>query len=231
MKTKGIIISNSLKDQVYDYLRDQMGKGKLLPGSLVNLDATSRKLGISKTPLRDALLRLELEGFVTILPRKGVYVKEVTLEDIRDAYQIIGALESTALLSAAGMIEDSHGKEMEELIQGMRSAIEKDDFKTYYALNLDFHDSYIQLCGNDTLIRIIDNHRKRLYDFPFREGYVKAWEEASILEHRQILDLIREERFQEAARYIVEVHWSYSVQEKFIRQYYPQQPAKGKAEA
>ena len=225
MESKGIIISNSLKDQVYQYLRDQMSRGKILPGTLVNLEATSKKLGISKTPLRDALIRLELEGFVTIRPRKGVYVNELTLQDIREAYQIIGALESTALLAAADRMEESHKQALDDLNQGMAQAIQQDDFKAYYARNLDFHNTYIHLCENETLIRTVDNLRKRLYDFPFREGYVKAWEKASILEHQEILDRIREDRYHDAAHYITEVHWSYSVQEKFILQYYPVKPA------
>ncbi|MCG2817221.1 MAG: GntR family transcriptional regulator, partial [Candidatus Aminicenantes bacterium] len=58
----------SLKDQVYDYLRERMKKGELRPGAAINTDETSERLGISKTPLRDALIRLEVEGFVTILP-------------------------------------------------------------------------------------------------------------------------------------------------------------------
>ena len=89
---KNILNLKSLKEQVYEYLREQLHKGKIRPGSFINMDETSRKLGISKTPLRDALIQLEMEGFITILPRKGVYVNVLTLQDIKDYYQVIGAL-------------------------------------------------------------------------------------------------------------------------------------------
>lgn len=68
MAEKGILNLKSLKEQVYEYLRSQMEKGKIRPGSTINMDETSRKLGVSKTPLRDALLQLEMEGFISILP-------------------------------------------------------------------------------------------------------------------------------------------------------------------
>ena len=84
----------SLREQVYQFLRDQMQNGNLLPGASINLNQISRQLGISKTPLRDALIQLECEGFVSILPRKGVIVKATTLRDIRNYYDIIGALEA-----------------------------------------------------------------------------------------------------------------------------------------
>src|SRR4030067_923094 len=100
MVEKPILNIKSLKEQVYDYLREKLRSGEILPGSAINLDETSRKLGVSRTPLRDALLQLESEGFVTIYPRRGVVVNVLSLRDIRNYYQIIGALESTALLQS-----------------------------------------------------------------------------------------------------------------------------------
>ena len=69
------------------------------------MEETSARLGVSKTPLRDALLQLEMEGFVAILPRRKVVVNVLSLEDIKNYYEIIGALESTALLRAFDLLE------------------------------------------------------------------------------------------------------------------------------
>ena len=63
-----------MREQVYEYLRDEISNRKLLPGATININEISRQLGISKTPLRDAIIQLETEGFVTILPRRGVTV-------------------------------------------------------------------------------------------------------------------------------------------------------------
>jgi DNA-binding GntR family transcriptional regulator len=215
-----ILIVKSLKEQVYDYLREQMRAGEILPGSEINLDETSRKLGVSRTPLRDALLQLESEGFVTIYPRRGIIVNTLSLKDIKNYYQIIGALESTALLLASEKIGDREIRNMEELIEGMKKAIGADDFDLYYEKNLALHDVYLASCGNENLARIVKTLKRRLYDFPRQRGFVKEWELASIAEHTVLLELLKQRKTAEAAAFVRDVHWSYRVQERYIDQYY-----------
>jgi DNA-binding GntR family transcriptional regulator len=220
MTEKPIINIKSLKEQVYDYLREQLHNGEILPGSAINLDETSRKLGVSRTPLRDALLQLESEGFVTIYPRRGVIVNILSLQDIKDYYQIIGALESTAVLQAFDRIGEAEIQKMEEIIEAMKRAIESDDFDLYYEKNLALHDVYLTSCGNENLVRIVRTLKRRLYDFPRQRGFVKEWELASIAEHTELLQLLKQRKAAEAAAYVRDVHWSYQVQERYISQYY-----------
>ena len=222
MREKSILNLKSLKDQVYEYLRIQMEKGELRPGSFVNMEETSRKLGISKTPLRDALLQLEMENFVTIIPRRGVVVNPLTLKDIKNYYEIIGSLESQALLSAFRRLKKKDVERMFRLNQEMAEAIEEGNFNLYYQKNLKFHDVFLSKCGNEMLVRIVTNLKKRLYDFPRQEGFVKEWEETSIKEHAQLLELIDQGKKTEAVNFIRDVHWSFDVQEKFIKKYYKQ---------
>ncbi len=216
----------SLKEQVYEYLREQMRTGAILPGSVIDMEETSAKLGVSKTPLRDALLQLEMEGFVTILPRRKVVVNVLSEEDIRNYYDIIGALESVALLKAFDRLAPADVAAMQALNDAMKTAIEANDFDAYYAKNLAFHDVFLGLCGNANLVRIVNTLKKRLYDFPRSKGFVKEWEEASIGEHQGLVDLIREGRRLDAANHIRDVHWSFRVQERFVKRYYAQ-AAKG----
>ncbi|MFW6140038.1 MAG: GntR family transcriptional regulator [Acidobacteriota bacterium] len=224
MKKKTILNLVSLKDQVYEYIRHQMKVGELRPGSIIDMNATSRKLGISRTPLRDALIRLEMEGFVSILPRRGVVVNTLTVQDIKEFYQILGALENTAILTASSYFSKRETERMEKLNDQMSKAIEKDDFDAYYESNLKFHDIYLKLSGNKTLRKTADILKKRLYDFPRREGYIKEWEETSIKEHEKFIQLMAQKKYQEAADFIRDVHWSFEVQEKYIRQYYSENP-------
>ena len=222
MARKNILILKSLKEQVYEYLREQMEKGEIRPGSSINMEETSKILGVSKTPLRDALLQLEMESFVSILPRRGVVVNSLTLQDIKESYEIIGALESTALLCAFEKMKTSDVKKLRTLNMEMKEAIKRDNFNLYYAKNLKFHDTFLNLCGNLNLVKIVNNLKRRLYDFPRQEGFVKRWEESSIGEHKELVDLIEQGRREEAARFIRDVHWSYRVQEKFIKEFYRQ---------
>ena len=220
MDEKPVLNVKSLKSQVYEYLRDQMRRGDILPGSVIDMEETSQKLGVSKTPLRDALLQLEMEHFVTILPRRKVVVNVLTVQDIRNYYQIIGALESTALLAGFDKIGAAEIEAMGELNAGMKEAIEQNDFDLYYERNLAFHNSFLTPCGNAYLIEIVNVLKKRLYDFPRQKGFVKEWEATSVGEHARLLEAIRERRLLDAANFIRDVHWSFEVQEKFIEQYY-----------
>lgn len=220
MDTKPILNIKSLKEQVYEYLRERMRTGQLLPGAVIDMEETSRTLGVSKTPLRDALLQLEMEDFVTILPRRKIVVNTLTITDVKNYYEIIGALESTALLAAFDRLREEDFRLMEKMNEGMKKAIDADDFDLYYERNLKFHGIFLDLCGNASLARIVNRLKRRLYDFPRPKGFVKEWEEASIGEHRRLLDLIRHGKKDEAAAWVRDVHWSFQVQEKYVNEYY-----------
>jgi DNA-binding GntR family transcriptional regulator len=218
---KPLLNLKSLKEQVYEYLREQMRHGQLLPGSAIDMEETSKKLGVSKTPLRDALLQLETEDFVTIRPRRMIVVNTLDETDIRNYYEIIGALESMALLKASERMTPADFDRMQALNEGMKTAIEAGDFDAYYEKNLAFHNTFVGLCGNVSLAKMVNNLKKRLYDFPRPQGFVKEWEEASIGEHQALVDLLRAGRSRDAADHIRDVHWSFEVQERFVRMYYP----------
>src|SRR4030066_239906 len=221
MDGKPVLNVKSLKEQVYEYLREQMRRGGILPGSAIDMEETSKKRGVTKTPLRDALLQLEMEDFVTILPRRMIIVNSLTECDIRNYYEIIGSLESMALLKAFDGLKASAIDAMQRLNDGMKEAIAANDFDLYYERNLAFHNIFLNFCGNDSLVKLVNNLKKRLYDFPRPKGFVKEWEESSILEHQALLDLLHKGRGQAAANHVRDVHWSFKVQEGFVRKYYP----------
>jgi DNA-binding GntR family transcriptional regulator len=219
-KTRGQLVIRSLKEQVYDYLRQQFQQRRLQPGETIHLDDTARMLGVSRTPLRDALIQLEGEGFVTISPRRGIFVNPLPLDEIREFYQVIGALESAALVDAFPRLGAAGIGRMNDLNGRMGKAIADGDFDLFYARNLEFHGTFLELCGNGNLTRIVGNLKKRLYDFPQQRPWIKEWEQASILEHQEIVDRLAAGDPQAAARLLRDVHWSFAVQEKFIRRYY-----------
>ncbi len=220
MEKRPILNVKSLKEQVYGYLREQMRTGVLRPGSVIDMEETSGRLGVSKTPLRDALLLLEMEGFVSILPRRKVIVNPLTLQDIRDFYEILGALEATALGAAFDRLGEAELSLMETLNAEMKQAIDQDDFDLYYEKNLAFHNVFLNLSGNGYLKKTVNTLKKRLYDFPRQAGFVKEWEQASIGEHADLVAQIRRGSAREAVAQIRAVHWSFAVQEKFIVKYY-----------
>ncbi len=220
MEQHSVLNVKSLKEQVYEYLHEQMRTGVLRPGSVIDMEETSIRLGVSKTPLRDALLLLETEGFVSVLPRRKIIVNPLTVQDIKDFYEILGALEATALSASFGRLGDADLAQMEALNAVMKRAVERRDFDMYYDNNVEFHNVFVNLSGNAYLKKTVDTLKKRLYEFPRQVGFVKEWEQASIAEHAALVDCLRRRDLHEAVAQIREVHWSFAVQERYIIQYY-----------
>lgn len=218
-KTASIFEIRSLREQVYEYLRNEMYHGRLEPGSFINLNEISQRLGISKTPLRDALIQLECEGFVSILPRRGVLVKKLTIEDVRNILEVVGALESAVIMSVFDKIGSKHIQRLEALNSKMIAAVEREDFDTYYRLNIDFHDVFLDLNENGDLQRIVTPLKQRLYDFP-RRTYIKEWELINCGEHQKLIDFIKAGKPAQAVKLWRDSHWSFKAYEKFIRRFY-----------
>ncbi|OHD16165.1 MAG: hypothetical protein A2087_10345 [Spirochaetes bacterium GWD1_61_31] len=209
-----------LREQVYAFLKAGLNDGALKPGRFLDLNAIGKELNLSRTPLRDALIRLEVEGFIIIHPRRGVMVKPIEITEIRDTYQIIGALEASALLEVAGQLKRHDIETMGRMNAAMQHSLAYDDFAAYYRKNVSFHDIYLAKSGNNWLLNTVHRCKERLYDFPRRTVFLRSWEEASVLEHQVFVDLLLEEQWQKAADFVRDVHWSFSAQERFIKEYY-----------
>ncbi len=218
-RTSGILDVSSLREQVYAYLRAEMNQGRLLPGTFINLKGISSRLGVSTTPLRDAIIQLECEGFVTILPRRGVIVNRLSLEEIRDYLEIVGALESMVIVSVAGRIRTTQISRMERLNEKMVAAIHRRDFDAYYNLNIGFHDVFLELSQNGSLRKVVMPMKQRLYDFP-RRAYITEWELTNCEEHAEFIELLRQGKAREAAALWQERHWSFGHHEHYIRRFY-----------
>ncbi len=217
--TNGLLDVRSLREHVYEYLRAEMHLGRLLPGAFIKLNKIAEKLGVSKTPLRDAIIQLECEGFVTILPRRGVLVNKLSIQDIKNILEILGALESSAIVSVFDKFGPSQITEMKRLNQEMIAAIGIEDFHSYYKLNITFHDVFLNLSENEALKQIIMPLKQRLYDFP-RRTYIKEWELINCQEHDQFIKYIEKGERSQAACIMQDSHWSFGAYEKFIRRFY-----------
>jgi DNA-binding GntR family transcriptional regulator len=210
----------SLRQQVYEVLRQDLNEGALRPGDPIRLDDMAARLGISRTPLREALLQLELEGFVVIKPRSGIRVRRLVEADIRNLYQMIGALESSVLEVEKPPIAVDLLARMRGLNEEMKTAVAAGDFDAYYAANLALHDAYLDLSDNAELVHQVRVMKQRLYDFTPRRDILQDWEEESTREHAALVSALEQGDLAEAARLVREVHWSYAHQERFIRKYY-----------
>ena len=211
-----------LRDQIYAWMRDEMNRGNLLPGQLINMSEISRRIGISKTPLREALIQLECDGFVTTIPRKGVMINRMSLTDVEESWEICRAFEHTMMLQVCGRVTEEEIEEMAAINQEMRLASETHDTDRFYQLNIAFHTALFRRSENRQMRRILTRIKQRLYDFLTRVS-LPMWEGTNCDEHDHLLTLLREGNGEAAAAYIRDEHWSFEKQEYYIRQFYKQE--------
>jgi DNA-binding GntR family transcriptional regulator len=205
-----INISNSagnqlLRSQVYEYLRNELKAENLKPGMFVSMNQIMKNLGISRTPLRDALLQLQNEGFVTFLPQRGIRINELTQQDIEDLYEMLGALDSRALLSVFQKMGPSEIEKMEKLNQEMLENISGSKFNRYWDLNTEFHNVYLNLSSNLPILRQINIIRQRLFEFG-KKDWSRKMREMNHAEHLAIIELIEKGEAVAAADFMRDVH-------------------------
>ena len=206
----------------YDYFREQMKNGVLIPGYLINVKEISENLGISMTPLREALVQLETEGFITVIPRKGVVLKSLSLRKIRNIYSVLGALEAVALRDAFPLIDGNAVENAGKVNDEMKKCLAGNDSQGYLACNNRFHGLWLDRTENDELMRQIRVMKERLYEFPGNEDLIHEWEEASLSEHEELLARIGSGDLDGSIDFLQFVHWDYDHQERFVRRFYSQ---------
>lgn len=219
------IIVKSLRGQVYDYLKAELKRGNLDTNAFLDLNHLASILGISRTPLRDALIQLEVEEFVTITPRRGITVRTLDVKDIQEIYQLVGALESAALLAVAPSITPDDLAYLRDLDQRARQAIDQGDLDGYHEANYAFHDFFLNRMGNGRITALVHSKKQQLNDWSRKfEVLHVSWENSGVYEHDEVLRLLEAGQVQEAAAFLRDVHWGFKAQELFVKQvYFPEQ--------
>lgn len=212
----------SLRIVVYDFFREQMKNGHLIPGHLINVKEIGESLGISMTPLREALVQLETEGFITVIPRKGVVLNGLSLRKIRHIYSVLGSLEAVALRDAFCLIDGDSVENAKKINAEMKNCLVGNDSQGYLARNNRFHGLWLDRTENDELLRQIRIMKERLYEFPGNEDLIPEWEEASLSEHEELLARIGSGDLEGAIDFLQFVHWDFVHQEGFVRRFYSQ---------
>ena len=175
--------------------------GDLEAGQRINESNLATALEVSRGPVREACRSLEQAGLLVSAVNHGVYVREITLEEARDLYEVRGALAGLAgrlIVQKAGPEQIDN---LEKLIDRMGAAEAHRDFFTYYGLNIEFHDALVETAGNPALEQSYKSTIKQLHLFR-RKGLVQVGNmRISNEEHQEILDAVkaRDEKAAEAA--------------------------------
>jgi DNA-binding GntR family transcriptional regulator len=196
-----------LRSQVYEHLRRELRKQNLKPGMFVTINQLSQQLGINRTPLRDALLQLQVEGFVTFLPQRGIQINELSNKDLEDIYEVLGALDSRALLSVFDKITPGNVEQMKKINEKMyQTCSSNKDISKYFDLNNAFHNVYLKKSKNKFLLDQLSILRQRLFDFGAKGDWIAKVREMNYREHLEFISLIEEGDAKAVANFLRDVH-------------------------
>lgn len=162
-----------LRDVVFRTLRQAILRGELKPGERLMEIRLANQLGVSRTPIREAIRMLELDGLVIMVPRKGAQVAQITEKDLNDVLEVRLGLEELAVKLACERITE---EELRSLYQASRSfekliEPETDDLQKLAQADVDFHDVIYQATNNERLIQLLNNLREQMYRY--RIEYLK----------------------------------------------------------
>lgn len=184
--------SLSLKDKAYAAIKDAILTLTLEPGTPVVESDLAERLGISKTPVRDALQELEREGFVARIPFTGTYVTDVTTTDIIEVFQLRAVLEGLAARLAAQLFTDAELDQLAGDLSAAEAALEQGDLVLCSEKNRQLHHAIIDKAGNERLRLIIHNLDDHIRRFRVLSDQIRGQLDASVQEHRRILNALYE---------------------------------------
>jgi len=193
-----------LRDVVFNTLRQAILKGELAPGERLMEIQLAEKLGVSRTPIREAIRKLELEGLVNMVPRKGAEVAKISERNLRDVLEVRRALEELAVELACKRITDEDLNQLEIISKKIEREVHSLDSIELAELDEKYHDVIYQATGNNRLIQMINNLREQMYRY--RLEYIKDKDSRTTLvaEHGEILKSLKEHNVEKTVNIIRE---------------------------
>lgn len=177
-----------LRDVVFYTLRQAILKGELEPGERLMEMQLAAQMGVSRTPIREAIRKLELEGLVLMIPRRGAIVAKITEKDLRDVLEVRSTLERLAIELACKRMQKEDFKRLREAQEAFKEALENDDDITLQAQrDVEFHDVIYKATGNLRLIQMLNNLRERMYRYRLEYLKYDLAHQTLIEEHESII--------------------------------------------
>ncbi len=194
-----------LRDVVFNTLRSAILTGKLKPGERLMEVHLSNQLGVSRTPVREAIRKLELEGLVTMIPRRGAQVAQITEKSLKDVLEVRRSLDMFIAELACMRITTEQLENLSEAAKAFEEATESTDIAIIAKADVAFHDIIMEATGNTRLKQLVNNLAEQMYRYRFVYLTDKGNHKRLIEEHGQIYEAILS-RNKEAARKAAQIH-------------------------
>ena len=206
-----------LRDVVFNTLRDAILTGKLVPGERLMENQLAEKLGVSRTPVREALRMLELENLVELVPRKGAQVLDMSEKDIINILEVRSALEGLATSVACKKMTKEDLQQLKNMEVDFEKAVADNDVEHFVDIDEDFHDLIFAATENDKLINIFRNLRIQLYRYRMAQAKNNETSMSTIVAHHR--SIIRAIENHEEGASIAQGHIKYQTESilRFVR--------------
>lgn len=205
-----------LRDVVFNTLRQEILTGKMKPGERLMEIHLANKLGVSRTPIREAIRKLELEGLVIMIPRKGAEVAQISWKNLKDVLEVRRALDVLAIELACERMGTEEQEALYRACESFEEATKTKDTRKIAEADVAFHDIIVASTGNNRLVQLVNNLSEQMYRYRFE--YIKDDSRHDILvqEHKEMYNSIRSKN-KEAAASVVKKHID-NQEEAIIRQ-------------
>lgn len=210
-RTKGYIDMKikSSSEQIYDYIVRQIEIGDLEPGTRLSEAELMEIFSVSRTPIREALIRLASDGIIQNASRKGFFIKGFNRQDVLENYFIIACLDSYAASLALGRLTDEDLNRMDAIVKRLQISIDQQDYEQYHDEQVAFHNVYFNRCGNGNLAELIHSLQHKYVRttwFIKEEDSEVGWLTRVNNDHKEIVDCFRKGDRDKLLKTVFE-HW------------------------
>jgi DNA-binding GntR family transcriptional regulator len=205
-------VRHLMKERAYTEIKRGILRGEFPPGAFLAERQLAEQLGMSKTPVRAALERLALEGFIAISPQQGIIIRDLTVDEIADHYEIRTALETYVLRTLAGRLTPAQVEQLEANLRAQEDLSESDKESRAVDLDTAFHTLFCEFLGNQEILRVMAQLREKIHRVIRKVFQLRADRfHTSYAEHRAIADAVLRADAALAAR-LIEDHLEYGKQ-------------------
>jgi len=188
-----------LREIVFETLREAIIQGRLKPGERLMEVQLAEEMGVSRTPVREAIRKLELEGFVVMIPRKGAYVASYSVKDIVDVFEVRAALEGLAAGLAAERVTADELEDMERAVLQIYEVSHGNNLDILVEKDTDFHDLIYKASRNHRLVQIVTHLKEQIQRFRTTSLAVPGRGKYAVEEHKSIVEAISDRNIELAA--------------------------------
>jgi DNA-binding GntR family transcriptional regulator len=196
----GLKIPENLTKQAFRYIRDEIIRGKLDGRQHLTESYFAERFGISKSPVREALNRLESEGLITIIPRRGAFVVQLSVHDIEEIFELREALE--VLVAKDAVLNEKILKRMRAAVMSAKQYREENDKENYIRADAAFHTTLAEASSNSRLKKILENMRNQMLIVRTRTFELSS--HTSVTQHLDILEALEQGNREQAANLMAE---------------------------